>query len=324
MVNRGFTLVELLIYTSIFAIVSVVLTSIFVIFLKVDIRETASAEISSQANFILQKIQNYISTAGFLVVNDDSNDENDGTLASPHNKLVIKDREERGDQTIANDSKSPVIIYRDGDFVKVQQGQGDAGFITTNTLNNNKVKVTNLTFTKVTSHPGRDSVIINLSLEYNQPTLPQKISRSFTLGVAKASAAIFDTSLQSGTSTPSQLDIGAAGNRWRHLFLAGNLDVNGTVKLGNNSDIVAFMKQGSISVDPPSIGSNGTATANVTLTGIVPGDRIFLTPPGTIENGLVYVGATTTIANTVGVRIRNLNAVATDGAALNWYYLLLR
>ena len=328
----GFTLVELLIYTSIFAIVGVTLTSIFVIFLRIDIKETAGAEISNQANFILQRIQNYISNAGFLVVNDDGNDEVDGLLAAPHSKLIIKDRAERSDQTTSNDSFSPIVIYKEGDSIKVRQGQGDASYITNDVLNSEKIKVTGLAFTKMSSHPGRDSVTINLTLEYNNPSLPQKLSRSFILGVGKASAAVFDTSLQSGTSTPAQLDIGTATNPWRNLFLAGNLTADGTasvIKLGSNSNSFAYLRNGELTVNPPSMTASSTAIVTITtaidpdVSGFVAGDRIFLTPPTAIENGLVFVGATTG-ANSVNIKIRNSGGATIDGAALSWYFWLVR
>ena len=320
--SRGFTLIELLIYSAIFAIVGVVLTSIFVIFLRVDIRESASAEISNQANFILQRIQNYISNASFLVVNNSGNDETDDVLAIPYSKLIIKDRGERtGSDPNADDPLSPIAIFKEGDFVKVQQGQGTLAV--TESLNSNRVKVTNLTFTKISNHPGRDSVIINLTLEYNNPTLPQKISRSFALGVGKAAAAVFDTSLQSGAAS---LDIGTATNPWRNLFLNGNLNADGAasvIKLGNNSNSFAYLRNGTLTVNPPSIAANSNQTVTITtvedgdVSGFVAGDRIFLTPPITIENGLVFVGATTG-ANSVQIRIRNVTGAAIDGAALGW------
>lgn len=321
--GRGFTLIELLVYTTIFAVVGVVLTSIFVVFLRVDIRETASAEISNQANFILQRIQNYINNASFLVVNNAGNDEVDDPLALPYSKLVIKDRAEGN---AADDALSPIVIFKDGDLAKVQFGRGT--LVTTENLNNDKVKITNLTFTKVSSPPGRDSVIINLSLEYNNPSLPQKISRSFALGVGKASAAVFDTNLNPGTG--NTLDIGV-GNRWRDLFLSGNLTADGAasvIKLGNGSNSFAYLRNGTIFVDPPLIAANSNYTVTITTTedpdvsGFVAGDRIFLTPPSIMDDGLVLVGATTA-ANSLQIKIRNTGAAINDDGR-NWYFWLVR
>jgi len=330
--ENGFTLVELLIYTGIFAVVGVVLTSIFVIFLRIDIRETAGAEISNQANFILQRIQNYINNAGFLVVNDGGDDEQDDTLATPRAKLIIKDRGERSNPTPANDALSPIIIYKDGNFIKVQQGLGT--LMATENLNNDKVKVTNLTFTKVSNPPGRDSVIINLTLEYNNPSLPQQISRTFALGVGKAAAAVFDTSLNPGGTT---LDIGV-GTKWRDLFLSGKivLDNAGTsnvnsIQLGPNqsgqSNVLNKFFHGAI------IGINIPATAadtNRTLTDVsLPnttanlGDRVFLAPTA-LPTGIVLVSAIAKSNGLIDIIVRNTAPAASTAGAGDFHFLLIK
>ncbi|MEK9183477.1 MAG: prepilin-type N-terminal cleavage/methylation domain-containing protein, partial [Patescibacteria group bacterium] len=88
--RRGFTLVELLVYISLFAVVSIFLVSILVTFVKVDVQQLSASEVAEQANFILQRIQNIINNAGFLVVNDDGNDETDAALSLPRTYLVVK------------------------------------------------------------------------------------------------------------------------------------------------------------------------------------------------------------------------------------------
>lgn len=325
--SRGFTLIELLIYSSIFAVIGVVLTSIFVVFLRVDVRESASAEISNQANFVLQRIQNYIGNASFLVVNNSGNDEIDDTLALPYSKLIIKDRGERtGSDPNADDPLSPITIFKEGDFVKVKQGQGTLAV--TESLNSNKVKVTNLTFTKVSNHPGRDSVIINLTLEHNNPTLPKKISRTFALGVGKASAAIFDTNLNPGAN--NTLDIGV-GNRWRDLFLSGKLEVGSSVKFGsdvtNNPNVVNKLFQGAItgiSVPATTADTNRTLV-DVTLPDVtaVPGDRVFLIPT-TLPAGIVLVSAIAKTNGKIDIIVRNTAPSASTAGTADFHFLLIK
>ena len=322
--RRGFTLVELLVYISIFAVASIFLISILVTFVRVDVEQSAASEVAEQANFILQRIQNTIQNASFLVVNDDSNDEIDLLpLGLPRTYLVIKATNE-GDVPMAapTDLNSPIVIYREGDFVKVKQGGAENFGI--NNLNNNKVKVTNLRFTKVSSHPGRDVVLINLTLQYNSTNITQQAIRTFTLGVSKASAAVFDTSLQPGITGASLLDMGTSANRWRHLFLSGNLNISGSSTFGGG-DAVNFVRRGTISVNPPSIPANSSVTIVVAIGGsvIFPGDQIFLSPPLLLEDGLVYTGADA-YTNGVNIRLRNTTGVAIDGIARNWTFFLVR
>jgi hypothetical protein len=81
---------------------------------------------------------------------------------------------------------------------------------------------------------------------------------------------------------------------------------------------------GTVSVDPPNIGGNMSATFTVTITGVQPGDLVFLTPPSGIEGGLVFQGADVTAANTVTIRMRNVTGVAVDGIARTWSYMVIR
>jgi hypothetical protein len=62
---------------------------------------------------------------------------------------------------------------------------------------------------------------------------------------------------------------------------------------------------GTVSVDPPNIAANTSTTFTVTITGVQPGDLVFLTPPSGIEGGLVFQGANVTAADQVTIRMRN-------------------
>jgi hypothetical protein len=81
---------------------------------------------------------------------------------------------------------------------------------------------------------------------------------------------------------------------------------------------------GTVSVDPPAIGANTSATFTVTITGVQTGDLVFLTPPSDIEGELVFQGANVTAANTVTIRMRNVTGAAVDGIARTWSYMVIR
>ena len=331
--SRGFTLVELLIYASLFAFISVALTSIFITFLKTDIQETASVEVSSQANFILQRLQNYISNAGFLVVRDDdgsgtpADDETDAELAKPHNYLIIKDRAESTNNDV--DLNSPIVIYRDttDNNLKVKQGK-PSGQATITTLNTDKVLINKLTFTKVRNPGGRDVVLIDLGMEYRNPAIAQKVIRNYTLGVGKAFAAVFDTTLT--PSTTDALNLGTTNYRWQSLFLERDLDVRtGPIKLGSNSDTFTFLKQGSFTVTTPMI--NAEATANITndISGLASTDRVFVNPPNDLESTIVLKGAVAETTPTSRIKITLFNTSSTQNFAggvsgKTWYYFIIR
>lgn len=329
--HRGFTLVELLIYSVIFAGVSLTLVYFLTTFFRVSGYQASSSEVANQANFILGKIQNEIATSSIVVVNDTATsssayDETDDALNQPHAHLVLKAQAEvNGD---AGDQQSPVLIYKNGTNAMLKRGN-QAEII----LNNASVAVTNLTFTKVSTPPGKDTVLVGLTLQYQSPNIAERISRDFTLGVTRAQAAAFDSNLNPNADT--SYSIGASNKRWSSIFLSGDAALDGRVTwnaanggaASNNS--IAFLKQGIISIDPPniSIGANGTvAVASSTvpgLAGIQTGDRIFMTPPTTLTDGLLFMGASAS-TDTITVRIKNVSAGAIDGTAQNWSYLIIR
>ena len=315
----GFTLIELLIYSAIFGVVSTVLIYFLAIFFRGTGTHATTAEIGNQANFVLQKIEQHIAQASFMVVNDDGNDEKDSAPpGQPHTTLIIKDRAETTGPP--NDTVSPIIIYRNpaSGAVVIKQGNQPEVALTTKS-----VKATALQFTKISTPPGRDVVLIDLTLQYQSADPQQQISRQFLLGVGKANAATFDTVLNPNAN--NALDIGTTGTQWKTLFLSGDANISGKVtwtSAGSNNSI-AFLKQGMTNIDPPSMSAGASATVTALIPGILSGDRVLITPPAGLEDGLMMVGAT---ANTdaLSIRLRNISASAINGAALNWSYLIIR
>lgn len=328
--QKGFTLVELLIYSVIFAGVSLTLIYFLTVFFRVSGYQASSSEVANQANFILGKIQNEITASSLVIVNDTATssityDETDDALNQPHSHLVLKAQTEASGG--AGDNASPVLIYKDGTNAMLKRGsQAEV------TLNNASVTVTNLSFTKVSTPPGKDTVIVGLTLEYQSVNAAERISRDFTLGISRAQAASFDSYLN--PNADNQYDIGTIGKKWKSLLLSGGAAIDGSLSLttaGTNTtnNSINFLKQGIVSIDPANIGAGSNGTTSVAsstvpaLAGIQTGDRIFITPPTTLEDGLLFMGATAD-ADSISVKIKNMSAAAINGAAQNWSYFVIR
>ncbi|GIV50346.1 MAG: hypothetical protein KatS3mg038_0867 [Candidatus Kapaibacterium sp.] len=99
---------------------------------------------------------------------------------------------------------------------------------------------------------------------------------------------------------------------------------NGTVQIGTSGTPMNAIMHGTVSVDPPSINANSSATLTVTINGVEPGDRVFLTPPDTFEDDLIFKGAAVTAPDTVTIKIRNVSGSAVDGSARDWNYLVIK
>ncbi len=332
--KKGFTLVELLIYSVIFAGVSLTLVYFLSTFFRVSGYQASSSEVANQANFILGKIQNEIATSTLVVVNDTPTsdltyDEVDQFPGTPRGRLVLKARNET--TADASDDKSPVLIYKNGANVVLKRGNGAE-----TALNNSSVAVTNLAFTKVSTPPGKDVVLIDLTLQYQSPNAVDRISRDFALGVSRAQAASFDSNISPGAGG---LSLGTIGSKWTSLFLSGPADIGGPLSIGSTSNnSISFIKQGTIPVGPfgPPITINANAVATFTATaptipelaGIKTGDRVFLTPPSGIlsqlETGLVLQSARA-LPDAIEIRVQNVTSANITGVTThNWGYLVIR
>jgi hypothetical protein len=148
------------------------------------------------------------------------------------------------------------------------------------------------------------------------------------LGVGKAYAAIFDTDLLPGSD--NNANVGQNSRRWRDANFSGTVSVDGSLNTGSavigGGTITNALHHGSISVNPPAIGGNSNATFSVTApVRIDASDRVFLTPNKNLEAGLVLVGAKTDSANNkIEITLRNTTGSSINGAALDWYYLLIK
>jgi hypothetical protein len=95
--------------------------------------------------------------------------------------------------------------------------------------------------------------------------------------------------------------------------VTGNLTASGTLRVGGGT-VVANILSATATLDFGSIGSNGTETLTITVTGAVAGDSVFLGVPAGLDAGLVFC-ASVTAANTVTVRMHNSSGGSIDPAS---------
>ena len=83
---------------------------------------------------------------------------------------------------------------------------------------------------------------------------------------------------------------------------------------------------GRLSVEPGTIGANSTEEVECELPGAMIGDIIELTPPHTIDDDLVFLGADVTGEDEVTVKVQNVSAgeLTFDAKAWNTMILITR
>jgi len=205
--SRGFTLIELLIIIAIFAIAGWLFAGILPVFLKFQNQQTATNEIGTQLNFVIQTIQRLVRESSLALVNDDGNKDNDALLGQPHSRLVLRTA------TTTTDATS---VWLEGGTVKIKEGNSEAVAITTADVQANQ-----LTFIKNSHYPGHDTIQINLTLSRGL------FSRSLQSAIGRVSAATFDSSLLPGAD--KIWDVGQGSTRWRNGNLSGDLEIGGNV-----------------------------------------------------------------------------------------------
>ena len=215
--KAGFTILELLVFSAIFSLVAITFVSILISVTRVQLRETASAEVNQQSQFIMQTIQRYIEESTIV----------ETTSSVPTDALKL--RVNPSVDTPGSFALTEIYL----DEITPQGGTGKIYVIpkegdSPQPISSDRVIVTNLTFTKRT-HPGaHDSVDINLELHFKSPNPQKQFEQLLQTSIARVSAATFDSDLNPTTSS-----VFSIGNQqgWLSInnaiyFSGGNLGIH--------------------------------------------------------------------------------------------------
>ena len=64
--KRGFTLIEMLIASAIFTVIAIAFIGILSVVTQVQVQSSSAAAVNQESQFLLQKLQYYIQTAGII------------------------------------------------------------------------------------------------------------------------------------------------------------------------------------------------------------------------------------------------------------------
>lgn len=160
--TKGFTLIELLLYVAIFSIL--ISSVMFIAFSAVAQRahNQAVTEVDYQGEIVMNQITQQIRNA--TAVN----------APTPGNSLTSLSI------NTATTSNNPTIYdaYNDGARNRLRIREGSSG--TSNYLTNNKVTLTNLTFSNVAVTGGRDSIRVQFTINSYNPSNLNEIQYSKT------------------------------------------------------------------------------------------------------------------------------------------------
>ncbi len=211
--NRGFSLLETLLYLAIFAVVGGALFGILTNVVRVSTHEISGDEVSSQLQFAMGTITR--------LVKDSSSIEISTSTATTTLKLRM---------SIA--AQDPTCITLVNGVLKLAQGPLDPtpGSIgasqctnVTKDLTTDKVVVDSALFKRIEFPGGHDQVAVDMQMS-NTATGANKISRALRSGISRASAATFDSDLLPNAT--NQYEVGSSiGKKWKNISLSGLLNV---------------------------------------------------------------------------------------------------
>ena len=220
--KKGFTLIEILLYTAIFAIVAGLTTGILLTVTQVQQRESASAEVTGQLNFVMQRLRQ--------IVSESSNIEIEAGITTSTLKLRMKDT-----------AKDPTCLSLVSGVIKLAEGPGtnpNECTTTTSDLTSNRVIVDTLNFKKFTQYPGHDTLSLDIQMTYNSQNPKSRVQRTLSSAIARVSAATFDSDVVPGGVY--NYTLGQAGAPWQKVIMADGTAANPSYTFGSNTGLGLF------------------------------------------------------------------------------------
>ncbi len=221
---RGFTLIELLIYTGISVVIGGLTVGTLLTVTKVNQNASATAEVSGQMNFVLQRLQQLVS--------ESSNIEIDAGITTSSVKLRMQDS-----------AKDPTCISLVNGVIKIAEGPGSPNAndcnLTTSDLTGSKVVVNTFNFKKMVQYPGHDTLSLDMTMTFSSNNPGSQVSRSLSSAIGRVSTATFDSNLLPGSD--NQYEIGSTTQRWKNISISNLLNVGQL-----SGDPTSGMQSGSI------------------------------------------------------------------------------
>lgn len=202
MKNKGFSLIEVLIYISIFSVAAVFLVAILMAVVKIQTRQSSANEINQQLTFVANTIR--------TLVQESSNVET--TAGTATTTLTLR---------MASSSRDSTLVFSSGTALYLTEGTSSPVMLT-----DSNIRVDNFKVTKY-ENPGALALVqVDMSFTYNASSTATPITRSLRTGIARISAATFDSALLPNTN--NQYDLGNTSYNWKDAYFAGSIGIGTT------------------------------------------------------------------------------------------------
>ena len=199
--QKGFSLIELLIYIGIFAASSVFLVSILIIFTRIHVRQTSINEVNGQLSFINNTIQRLVRDSSLI-------DMEAGTATST---ITLR---------MASSTLDPTSVYLDKDESIIYLSEGGNNPLP---LTDTNIVVDDFSVTKYENPGGHAIVQVYVAVRYNTENPKAKFRRTLYTAISRVSAATFDSDVLPNTG--NSYDMGNSTSTWRDAYFSGNIGI---------------------------------------------------------------------------------------------------
>ncbi|MDP3763644.1 MAG: hypothetical protein Q8Q92_03285, partial [bacterium] len=211
----AFTLIELLIYTTVFAIAGGLLTTILVTTTRIQNVEIVNTQVGQELSLVLSTVQRLVRDASLI----ECAGPDQANCSLSNSGLLLRLRFE-------DTTKDPTCVYLDTNIIKLAGPDATnkyCNLATATNLTTNKVIANSLTFTKFDIPGGHATVQIDANLSYNSPSPQLQISKTLRSAVGRVSAATFDSNLIPDADNSRSIGQIGPDRKWRNLFMSNLL-----------------------------------------------------------------------------------------------------
>ncbi|MFA5386691.1 MAG: glycine-rich domain-containing protein [Candidatus Paceibacterota bacterium] len=219
--DKGFTLIEILLYVGITAVIAGSIFGILNIVSKQGLHEAALNESSNQLNFVMQTVQRLVRGSSLI----------ESPVATTTVTSTLKLRME-------DPLKDPTCLSLVDGAIKLAQGPDESNrqncTSTLSNLTDSSVVVDQLDFKKFSQYPGHDVISLNIQITASSTNPNSRTTRNLQASIARVSAATFDSDLIPGSNDAYSIGI-SSGNFWKNAAFTGDLLAGGKVGIGTTT-----------------------------------------------------------------------------------------
>ncbi len=248
--NKGFSLIEMLIYISIFVAISAFLVSILIIFTQVHVRQTSINEVNDQISFVNNTVERLVRESSII----------DMTSNVTTSTLTLR---------MASSTLDPTTIYLSDNTVYLREGSYDPIPLT-----DSQIQVNDFSVTKYENPGGYAIVQVHITVSYNTEGQRAKYKRTTRTAISRVTAATFDSSLLPNTG--STYDVGESGTAWRYGYFSAGIGIGvepiGGISLRLTDDIEFTTSSAGVILRSPNntcykLGVDNSGNVTTTVTG---------------------------------------------------------